>query len=134
MRALLSVVILLAACATQPSPAPAPVWRTVEQCDPTLLRVNGLDLARGTTSGDVKPPRIVKKVSPVVPPFSGTQFVEVDSIIDETGHVTSICQVSGEPQFVESVVRAMRQWVFEPGTLNGKPVKVLFSLTTRFHN
>src|SRR5258706_11473469 len=112
MRVLLSAALMLfVACATQPAPAPAPEpdWRTLEQCDPTLVKVSALDMARGKTQGDVTPPKIIKRVNPVVPTFRGTHFVETQSIIDETGRVTSICRVSGDPQLVESVVQAMRQ-------------------------
>jgi len=134
MRVLLPIAVLLAACATQPAPAPEPNWKTVEQCDPSLPTLSGLDLAHGTTESGIKAPKIIKRVNPTVPPFSGTQFVEVESVIDETGHVSNICRVSGEPRFIEGVVGAMRQWVFEPATLDGKPIKVRFRLTTRFHN
>ena len=134
MRVLLPIAILLAACAMPPPPAPQPNWQTVEQCDSALPMLSGLDLTRETTEGGIKPPKIITRVSPIVPTFSGTQFVEVESVIDETGRVSNICRVSGEPKFVKSVVGAMRQWVFEPATLEGKPVKVRFRLTTRFHN
>jgi len=134
MRFFLPLVILLVACTTTPPPAPEPDWKTVEQCDSALPTLSGLDLARGTTESGIKSPKIIKRVSPVVPSFTGTQFVEVESVIDETGRVSSICRTSGDQQFVKSVVAAMRQWVFEPATLDGKPIKVRFRLTSRFHN
>jgi hypothetical protein len=120
MRFFLPLVILLVACTTTPPPAPEPDWKTVEQCDSALPTLSGLDLARGTTESGIKSPKIIKRVSPVVPSF--------------TGHVSSICRTSGDQQFVKSVVAAMRQWIFEPATLDGKPIKVRFRLTSRFHN
>jgi TonB family protein len=118
-RSLLPAILVLAACATQSAQAPPPAWRTVEQCDPNLPVVSS--------------PRIINRVNPIVPNYTGTHFVQVESVIDETGRISSICRVSGEPEFVESVLQAMRQWTFEPAMRDGKPVKVLFSLTTRFY-
>ena len=131
-RFLVLLVVACAGCASQPVPAPQPVWRTVEQCDPNLLTLTGADLARGTTEAGAKAPKIIKRVAPIVPPYTGTHFVQTESIIDESGRVSAICRVSGEPELVESVLQAMRQWVFEPALVDGKPAKVRFSLTTKF--
>jgi len=121
MRYLPAAALLLAACATQPAPmtAPPPEWRALEQCDPNLPVVTA--------------PKIIKRVDPIVPSYTGTHWVQTESVIDETGHITTICRVSGDPALVDSVLKAMRQWTFEPATRDGKPVKVLFSLTTRFY-
>jgi len=127
MRALLPIAILLTACATQPAPAPLSV--NVETCDPAMPVFDVL--SKG--GGNVQPPKVLRKVEPQSPPYSGTHTVQVESIIDETGRVSAICAATGEPQFIESVVKALRQWTFEPATLDGKPVKVRFSLTTRFN-
>jgi TonB family protein len=114
------LAIAVASCATQQSPAaPPPEWRTVEPCDPNLPVVTA--------------PKLIKRVDPILPPITGTHWVQTESIIDESGRVTSICRVSGDPALVESVLTAMRQWTFEPITRDGKPIKVRFALTTRFH-
>jgi Gram-negative bacterial TonB protein C-terminal len=114
-RAALLPAFVLGACATQPAP-PLPM---LAQCDPNLPVVTA--------------PKLIKRVDPVLPPYSGTHVVQIDSIIDESGHIAGICRVSGESPFVESVLRAMRRWTFEPVVRDGKPIRVLFALTTRFH-
>jgi hypothetical protein len=118
MRAVLLFSFVLAACASQPAPAP-PQWRTLEQCDPNLPVVTA--------------PKIIKRVDPIVPPYTGTNWVRTESVIDENGRIAAVCRVSGDPALVESVLTAMRQWTFEPAIRDGKPVKVLFVLTTRFN-
>jgi TonB family protein len=125
MRTLLPIVVLFAACASQPG---QPASAQLDPCDSALPQVG---LVQG--AGDVKAPKVIRKVDPQVPNFYGTQIVEVETIIDETGRVTGVCDVKGEPGLVTAVLSAVRQWSFEPATLDGKPVKVRFRITTQFH-
>jgi protein TonB len=59
--------------------------------------------------------------------------VTVDAVIDEQGNVTNVRVLRGLPMGLDrSAVEAVRQWRFTPAKLDGKPVKVIFTLTVNF--
>jgi protein TonB len=59
--------------------------------------------------------------------------VIVEAVIDEQGRVTDVRILRGLPMGLDrEAVAAVRQWRFTPATLQGKPVKVYFSLTVNF--
>jgi periplasmic protein TonB len=59
--------------------------------------------------------------------------VIVEAVIDEQGRVTDVKILRGLPMGLDrEAVAAVRQWRFTPATLQGKPVKVYFSLTVNF--
>lgn len=62
-----------------------------------------------------------------------TQKVLVQAIIDRAGCIraTKVLKKSSD-EFDASVVAAMRQWVFEPVLLDGKPVDVYYNLNFRY--
>jgi len=59
--------------------------------------------------------------------------VIVEAIIDKSGRVTDVRVLKALPMGLDqAAVDAVRQWRFEPATLNGKPVDVFYSLTVNF--
>lgn len=59
--------------------------------------------------------------------------VIVEAIIDETGTVASTRVIKSAPMGLDdAAVEAVSKWRFEPATLRGQPVPVLFSLTVKF--
>jgi len=85
----------------------------------------------------VTPPRPISTVNPFYPEsarrdrVSGIVIVQVE--IDETGNVLWVHVLKGLPDGLsEAAVDAVRQRHFEPATADGKPVAVLFNLTTNF--
>jgi protein TonB len=59
--------------------------------------------------------------------------VIVEATIDKNGNVDRVRVIKGLPMgLAESAERAVRQWKFKPGTLNGQPVDVIFNLTVNF--
>lgn len=59
--------------------------------------------------------------------------VQVEAIIDRNGNVTDVKLRSGLPfGLSESALVAVKQWKFEPATLNGKNVAVFYTLTVKF--
>jgi protein TonB len=91
-----------------------------------------------TVAGDVKAPRVLRRVTPPYPEvarrmrLNGTVILEC--IIDQSGHVrdAKVLQ-SSFAAFEQPALDAIRQWEFAPGTLNGQPVNVQFNLTISFH-
>ena len=87
--------------------------------------------------GDVKAPVVTNRVEPkyteTARKANVTGVVVVEAIIDKNGHVDQVRVVKGLPMGLsEEAERAVRQWHFRPGTLNGEPVDVIFSLTVNF--
>jgi periplasmic protein TonB len=87
--------------------------------------------------GDVKPPVIVTRVDPSYPEVARKARVQgiviVEAVIDRNGAVRDVKVLKGLPfGLSESASDAVRRWRFKPGTLNGKPVDVIFNLTVIF--
>ncbi len=71
------------------------------------------------------------------PPYADTVRAEgtviVESIIDEEGCVQKVrlCK-SVHPSLDSAAMEAVRRWVFQPATLEERPVKVYYTLTVNF--
>lgn len=89
--------------------------------------------------GDVIAPRVLHKVDPLrllprdLVKRGAHWEVVVEAQIDAMGSISNPRIVrSDDPRVNEYVLEAVRQWTFRPGTLNGNPVPVLFSVTVSF--
>ncbi len=87
--------------------------------------------------GDVKAPVVVSRVEPKYTETARkgrlTGVVIVEAIIDKNGNVDQVKVIKGLPMGLsEEAERAVRQWHFKPGTMNGQPVDVIFNLTVNF--
>ena len=58
--------------------------------------------------------------------------VEVEASITETGTVSDVKQVSGNPVLAKAASDALRKWKFHPFQAGGKPVKALATLSFVF--
>jgi protein TonB len=80
--------------------------------------------------------RLVRRIEPVYPPLarqariSGT--VELTGIIGVDGRIRELQVLNGHPLLARAAVDAVRQWVYEPTLLNGKPVEVIAPITVNF--
>jgi periplasmic protein TonB len=105
----------------QAPPPPAPVPQT-----PSQVRVGG----------DVQAARLMREVKPAYPPIArqariaGT--VALSATIAPDGTVKGLHVLSGNPLLVDAAVNAVRQWIYQPTYLNGKPVEVLTEVDVRF--
>lgn len=87
--------------------------------------------------GNVKPPEIVHRVEPNYTEDARRSRVQgvviLEAIIDAQGNVTDVRIIKTLADGLgEEAAKAVRQWKFRPGTQNGKPVPVIFSLTVNF--
>jgi TonB family protein len=87
--------------------------------------------------GDVKAPIVIQRVNPLYPEsarqdrIAGIVILEV--LIGKDGKVKDAVVRKGLPDGLsEAAVDAVRQWEFQPATLNGEPVDVIFDLTINF--
>jgi TonB family protein len=86
--------------------------------------------------GDVKQARLISKVNPVYPMVAKNQHVSgnvtIDALIDATGRVTTMKIVSGPTLLHQAAMDALKQWKYQPATLDGKAVPMHLSVTLQF--
>jgi TonB family protein len=86
--------------------------------------------------GDVKSAKLLKSVPPVYPAFAKTQRVSgdvrVDALVDAEGRVTTMKIVSGPAMLHLAAMDALRQWKYQPATLDGKAVSMHLTVTIQF--
>ena len=76
---------------------------------------------------------VVNKVQPEYPPIArqlkvqGT--VELEASVSETGEVTKVDIVSGNPMLTAPAANAVKHWKFKPFQEDGKPVRVVAPIT-----
>lgn len=87
--------------------------------------------------GDVKAPVVSRRVQPNYPEIARrgriSGVVIVEAIIDKDGNVDHVKVLKGLPMGLsDEAERAVKQWKFRPGTMNGQPVDVIFNLVVDF--
>jgi protein TonB len=87
-------------------------------------------------SGEVKPPRLVRRIEPAYPEIARQARVEGVIILEATtdvyGRVTGVRVLRSIPLLDQAALDAVRQWVYEPLVVNGRPRSVTFTVTVRF--
>lgn len=80
--------------------------------------------------------RIVRRVLPIYPPLARTArisgVVRLQAIIATDGTIAELNVVSGHPLLIKAAVDAVKQWVYKPTVLNGKPVPVDTQIDVNF--
>jgi len=86
--------------------------------------------------GDVKVARLLSSVPPMYPQMARTQRVSgdvtIDALIDVNGRVSATRVISGPTLLHEAAMGAMRQWKYQPATLNGIPTATHLIVTVQF--
>ncbi len=84
----------------------------------------------------VRPPRLVKRVAPEYPEIARQAHVEgrvvVEATTDVFGRVKDARVRESVPLLDEAALDAVRQWVYEPMVINGKPRSVSFTVAVVF--
>jgi TonB family protein len=87
--------------------------------------------------GKVKPPKAIKTVDPIYPEEARKAGVEGVVIMEATtdlyGRVAGIKVLRSIPALDQAAVDALKQWVYEPMVVDGKPREVTFTVTIRFN-
>jgi protein TonB len=85
---------------------------------------------------ELKAPRLLRHVPPVYPPLAQrsrvTGDVRLDARIGPDGRVDGLRVLEGSPLLVQAAMTAVRQWVYEPTILNGRPVEILLEVVVHF--
>jgi protein TonB len=58
--------------------------------------------------------------------------VLVDALIDPTGRVTAMSVVSGPTLLHQAAMDSLKQWKYQPASLDGRPVAMHLTVTIRF--
>lgn len=86
--------------------------------------------------GDVRPAKLLSSVSPAYPAMAKTQHVvgdvKIDALIDASGRVTTMKVLAGPALLQRAAMDALRQWKYQPATLDGKPVPMHLTVTLQF--
>lgn len=86
--------------------------------------------------GEIKPPRLIKRVEPIYPEIARQAFVEgiviLEVVTDINGRVQNVKVLRSIPLLDQAAIDAVRQWVYEPRVIDGKPRAMIFTTTVTF--
>jgi len=86
--------------------------------------------------GEVRPARMISSVPPIYPAMAKSQHiagdVRVDALVDANGRVITMKVVAGPSLLHQAAMDALRQWKYQPATLNGKTVPMHLTVTIQF--
>jgi protein TonB len=86
--------------------------------------------------GEIKPPRLLKQVEPIYPEIARQARVEgiviIEAQTDIYGRVNGVKVLRSIPLLDQAAIDAVRQWVYEPMIINGRPRGVVFTVTVTF--
>jgi protein TonB len=78
--------------------------------------------------GNVQAAKMVRQTPPVYPAIAKTAHVSgtilLHAVIAKDGTVQQLEYVSGPPLLMKAAMDAVRDWKYQPTTLNGEPVEV----------
>jgi len=84
----------------------------------------------------VMPPKLIKDVEPVYPRAASEAGVEgvviMEATTDTYGRVATVKVLRGIPLLDQAAIDAVKQWVYEPMIIDGKPRPMVFTVTARF--
>ncbi len=87
--------------------------------------------------GEIKPPRLIKEVLPVNPEIIPENLVIGTVVLgvklDIQGRIAEIKVLKSIPLLNKAAIDAVRQWIYEPFILEGKPTPVVFSVNVIFN-
>ena len=87
-------------------------------------------------TGDIKPPKLIKRVEPIYPEIARQSKVEGVVILEATtdiyGRVQETKILRSIPLLDQAAIDAVLQWVYEPFMIDGKPRGVIFTVTVVF--
>ena len=75
-------------------------------------------------------------MQPAYPAMAKTEHISgavaIDALIDASGRVTTMKVISGPTLLQEAAKDALKQWKYEPATLDGKAVPMHLTVTLQF--
>jgi protein TonB len=88
------------------------------------------------TGGDVKSAKLISSVAPQYPALAKNQHVAgnviIDALIDPNGRVSAMKVISGPTLLHQAAMDALKQWKYQPASLDGKAVAMHLTVTVQF--
>jgi TonB family protein len=98
--------------------------------------IQGVLAASPAVGGRTKEPQLVSRSVPIYPVVAKQTGIEgqviIDAVIDTNGKLTNMKVVSGALVLQQAALDSLRNWKYEPGYLDDKPVPVRTSITVKF--
>ena len=89
-----------------------------------------------TVGGEVKPAKLLSSVAPVYPEMARKQRVSgdvtIDASVDSAGRVAATRVISGPALLHQAAIDAVKQWKYQPATLNGQATAMHLTVTVQF--
>lgn len=103
---------------------------------PTLAVPDAAPTGPVHVGGKIREPKLRSYREPIYPMVAKQLHAEgdvvVDTGIDKAGNVVSTKVVSGPTVLRQAALDALRQWKYEPSTLDGQPVAIQMLVTIKF--
>ena len=97
---------------------------------------NPVRSAGSSGAGKSSASRLIRQVEPEYPPEARAKGIQGPVVLDVQvqgdGRVSTVNVVSGDPMLSEAAVKAVKQWVYQPFSVDGKPVERQTRITIRF--
>jgi general secretion pathway protein A len=133
-------------------PSPAPPAASVGSTPPASLGMQtkepelGNALLETSPAGAASPvanigrhfegPRLISSPAPTYPSVARTSnmggSVLIDAVVDESGRVTDMKAISGNPILRKAAMDGLRLWKYEPARLNGQPTSARIQVRINF--
>ena len=92
--------------------------------------------APAAIGGDVQQAKLISSVPPVYPELAKAQHISggvtIDALIGADGRVTKMNVISGPTLLQQAAMGALKQWKYQPATLDGKAVPMHLTVTIQF--
>jgi TonB family protein len=86
--------------------------------------------------GNLQEPHLQKKFAPIYPSLARTMRIEgtvrFTATIRKDGTVDNVQLISGHKMLIQAATAAVKQWIYKPAVLNGKPVDVTTRIDVKF--
>jgi TonB family protein len=93
-------------------------------------------VGRIKVGGNVQAASLISHPAPVYPAEAKAAGlagkVSLQALIGPDGHVETLNVLSGDPILADAAQQAVKQWVYKPTLLNGKPVEVVTTIEVNF--
>jgi Gram-negative bacterial TonB protein C-terminal/Tetratricopeptide repeat len=81
---------------------------------------------------DAQVQKLITKIDPAIAGEEGASPLRFVVVIGKDGRIISQTQVGGSPWLAQAAIDALRQWVYEPTLIDGKPVEVVTEVRVEF--
>lgn len=121
---------------TQPPPPPKKEILPPPPQPPTEEELKAFAKGAVQAVGEITPPRLIREVPPIYPEEARKKGVRGTVVLgvrtDIYGRVTEVKVFRSIPLLDKPAVDAVKQWVYEPFIIEGKPSPVVFTLHIHF--